>query len=378
MPVLVDTYNVLHVTGVLDPEHAGPDVSDLARLIAGSRFGDDAVVLVCDGVRRDTVGDLPGSVSVRYSGGGITADDVIIAEIKASTAPRRLTIVSSDNEIRREARRRGCRSIKSETFLQQLQSDAGPAARPGPAPPARPPEGSIPADVAGEAAAIARNEPGAGADTDATFPAPAADPGSDPDRTPGRGTKPGSGIAPSAAPREDRRRKDDPAPEPSRRIRAGDPEALPSGPADGAETGDPLFGGDVLADLANLLSGEDDRLAALEASRRADAEARLESDRRRVRARAAAEAEAAADAAAAAEAAALADAMKSERAARVLDEAEDAIDLGDLTRIDDLVRKSVPEEDLPVKDGTFSSDEIAEAMRMLDEDGTEPRPDTPG
>ena len=48
MHVLVDAYNVLHVVGVLPPEHAGIDLEELADLIAASRYGGHPVLLVCD------------------------------------------------------------------------------------------------------------------------------------------------------------------------------------------------------------------------------------------------------------------------------------------------------------------------------------------
>ena len=52
------------------------------------------------------------------------ADDVIARMIRQSSAPRRLTIVSSDRAILREARRRRCRTITSDQFLAQLARDA--------------------------------------------------------------------------------------------------------------------------------------------------------------------------------------------------------------------------------------------------------------
>ena len=49
MPLLVDTLNVLHVTGVLPPELAGPEPADLAAWIERSRYRRQKVSLVCDG-----------------------------------------------------------------------------------------------------------------------------------------------------------------------------------------------------------------------------------------------------------------------------------------------------------------------------------------
>ena len=49
MKVLIDTFNVLHVTGVLPPGLAGPDVTGLAALITTSRWKSAQIAMVCDG-----------------------------------------------------------------------------------------------------------------------------------------------------------------------------------------------------------------------------------------------------------------------------------------------------------------------------------------
>lgn len=124
MPVIVDTFNVLHQTGILPPDLAGIDVAGLVGLISRSRFARTRVRLVCDGASRLDVdeGDS-GRVTIEFSGKGRTADDVIIHHVNRSSAPRRLTIVSSDREIQKAARRRRCEVITSENFLRQLAGD---------------------------------------------------------------------------------------------------------------------------------------------------------------------------------------------------------------------------------------------------------------
>ena len=139
--LVLDTLNVLHTVGVLPPELAGLDVPGLAGLIMRSRFATERVVFVCDGL---PAADLPAPgplplldhpkavMEMRYSGKGVTADDLIRRIIEVSTAPRRLTIVSSDHAIQRDARKRRCGTFSSEEFLQRLADDAdlprGPAA----------------------------------------------------------------------------------------------------------------------------------------------------------------------------------------------------------------------------------------------------------
>lgn len=59
------------------------------------------------------------SVRVTYAGPQ-SADEVIEAVIAGHGSPRALTVVSSDREVRRAARRRRCRVLKSQTFAREL------------------------------------------------------------------------------------------------------------------------------------------------------------------------------------------------------------------------------------------------------------------
>jgi len=140
MPLIVDTYNVLHVTGVLPPDLAGLDVAELAELIRESRYRHERVHLVCDG--SPPPGGLPPvgpSVEVLYAGPHLTADELIERLVARSTDRRRLIVVSSDREVAGRARRAGCRVLRAETLLEQLVEDAerpaGAPRRPTPQPP---------------------------------------------------------------------------------------------------------------------------------------------------------------------------------------------------------------------------------------------------
>ncbi len=59
-------------------------------------------------------------ITVDYSRGR-PADEVIIEHIRANSAPRRLTVVSTDREIRQAARRRRCKSVTSQDFAVLLE-----------------------------------------------------------------------------------------------------------------------------------------------------------------------------------------------------------------------------------------------------------------
>jgi len=124
MPLLVDTFNVLHQTGVLPPSLAGIDVAGLIDLVLASRYKRHRTRLVCDGSSKyaEDVGDI-GNVSIEFSGHGRTADDVITHHIKRTHSPRQLIVVTSDREIQKAARRRRCEIVSSPAFLRQLASD---------------------------------------------------------------------------------------------------------------------------------------------------------------------------------------------------------------------------------------------------------------
>jgi hypothetical protein len=149
MSLIVDTYNVLHTVGVLPPEIAGVDRAGLAELIGRSRYRHQRVTLVCDGVARE---DAPrgriGGVSFRYAGADRTADDVIAQIIRRSSSPRRLTVVSSDRAVLREARRRRCNLLRSEEFLEHLAKDhETPKPSAADALPRQPPTGADPGRI---------------------------------------------------------------------------------------------------------------------------------------------------------------------------------------------------------------------------------------
>ena len=125
MPLLIDTYNVLHTTGVLPPEMAGIDVGGLIRLISSSRYQRQLVTLVCDGTGpAPSSAGLPRLIAVRFAGPGGEADDLILELIDAASDRRRITVVTSDRAVATAARKRRCRTITSQAFLGHLLADA--------------------------------------------------------------------------------------------------------------------------------------------------------------------------------------------------------------------------------------------------------------
>jgi hypothetical protein len=123
--LIVDVYNVLHVTGVLPPHLAGLDAPGLADLIARSRKWPEAA-LVCDGVKPrgvpGRVEGVPGApgVELRFAGPGRDADSLIERMIGDAPDPKRLTVVSSDRRVKAAGKRARCKVLSSEGFLRQL------------------------------------------------------------------------------------------------------------------------------------------------------------------------------------------------------------------------------------------------------------------
>lgn len=123
--LIVDTFNVLHVDGVLPHHLTGLGVPGLVRLIASSRYANRDLTLVCDGggssaqsgVRMDRA-------RILYSGGSREADDVIEDLIEHYHRGNPLEIVSSDRRLRTSARRRRTTCIPSEVFLRHLVADS--------------------------------------------------------------------------------------------------------------------------------------------------------------------------------------------------------------------------------------------------------------
>jgi predicted RNA-binding protein with PIN domain len=121
--LLIDAYNVLHVSGILPPELAGPDVAGLVRLIARSRYADRELTVVCDGVGSKSHGVSLGAARVLFSGTEREADDLIEVLITRFGRGRTLEVVSSDRRLHRAARRGKAGVISAEAFLRHLAED---------------------------------------------------------------------------------------------------------------------------------------------------------------------------------------------------------------------------------------------------------------
>lgn len=129
MPLIIDCYNLLHQP--MPPSLAGLDEQGLCRALAASHWAADHATIVCDGSPKPgaPAGSPVAGVSVLYSGPRRSADDLIRCLLHKSSAPRRVTVVTNDRELRQAARRRRARVLSCAAFIHSL-------ARPAAAPPA--------------------------------------------------------------------------------------------------------------------------------------------------------------------------------------------------------------------------------------------------
>ncbi len=136
--LLIDAFNVLHVTGVLPPHLAGLDVHGLIRLIGISRYARRKVLLVCDGVAPRAHSTLAHDPRITYAGGRLKADDIIRDRLATLPRSQNILLISSDRELVRDARKRRFDTRSSDMFLRHLAHDEAQPAHAS-ARPARPP-----------------------------------------------------------------------------------------------------------------------------------------------------------------------------------------------------------------------------------------------
>ena len=122
MELLIDTWNVLHQTGILPPESAGIGRRGLIRLIGSSRWSRGRTTLVCDGTPSDPC-PTGARIEIVFTGPHRTADEEIMQRVAASSARRSILVVTNDREIIRSIKAAGAQHLGSAVFLQILVDD---------------------------------------------------------------------------------------------------------------------------------------------------------------------------------------------------------------------------------------------------------------
>ena len=147
MSLIIDGYNLLHATGIMG-RGGGPGGLERSRVALLNFL---AASLEPDELSRATVvfdagGAPPGlprtvehrGITVRYASQYESADDLIEELIKADTAPRSLTVVSSDHRIQRAAARRKAKAIDSDRWYADLVRRRREKEKKGPSEPDKP------------------------------------------------------------------------------------------------------------------------------------------------------------------------------------------------------------------------------------------------
>src|SRR5215471_3411697 len=132
MPLLIDGYNLLNSTGIA-VRGRGPGNLDRARQALLNTLVES---LPDDEVSRTTIvfdaSESPWGVAKQTNHRGITvmfaskdedADSVIEQLIADDSAPKRLTVVSSDHRIQRAAKRRRANFVDSDVWFAQMLRD---------------------------------------------------------------------------------------------------------------------------------------------------------------------------------------------------------------------------------------------------------------
>ena len=119
----------------MPPALAGLTEHTLCLALSRSAYRNAAATVVCDGRPKPLAPSASpvDSVTLLYAGLSRSADDLIISLINAHSTPRRITLVTNDNAIKKAAKRRKCKTLSSEAFIDRLAVTlASPAAIPHP------------------------------------------------------------------------------------------------------------------------------------------------------------------------------------------------------------------------------------------------------
>ena len=122
--IIIDGHNLLHSIVKLSEEAESINDVQLCWIISKYMKAireKGEIIFDGTGPRDKSHFDNIANLEVCFAGLGTDADSVIENKIKANTAPKRLSIVSSDRRLRDAARSRKATAVKSEVFWDNLQ-----------------------------------------------------------------------------------------------------------------------------------------------------------------------------------------------------------------------------------------------------------------
>ena len=127
MSILIDGYNLLHVTGIFG---SGPAsfrrsrealLDFLAAMIDPAELPRTTIVFDSSEAPPGLPRKLKHSgLTVHYASDYESADELLEELIRAETAPRKLTVVSSDHRVQRAAKRRKATAVDSDCWYADL------------------------------------------------------------------------------------------------------------------------------------------------------------------------------------------------------------------------------------------------------------------
>jgi predicted RNA-binding protein with PIN domain len=123
MPIIIDGHNLLWA--IQNVGHTHEPIAELQLCHIVSRYlraAGEKGEIVFDGTGPPDKGrfDNISALEVLFSGPAADADKIIEDKVRASTAPKNLTVVSSDRQVRAAAHARKAATVKSEVFWQNL------------------------------------------------------------------------------------------------------------------------------------------------------------------------------------------------------------------------------------------------------------------
>jgi predicted RNA-binding protein with PIN domain len=147
MPLLIDGYNLLHVSGVFG---RGTALTELHRsreaLLAFLASSLEPAERTLTTIVFDAAGAPPGlpqsylheGINVQFARDPGNADELLERIIAAHDTPRRLVVVSSDHRVQRAARRRRASAVDSDRWWADLCSERRHKGAGLPTPPQKP------------------------------------------------------------------------------------------------------------------------------------------------------------------------------------------------------------------------------------------------
>jgi predicted RNA-binding protein with PIN domain len=135
MSILIDGYNLLHVTGLAGPEIARSEIKSgalerarnaLLNFLAASLDDDQRRLTTVAFDSNDAPPGLPREVqhrgiTVKYATDYESADELLEELIREDSAPKKLTVVSSDHRVQRAAKRRRARAVDSDVWYVEIR-----------------------------------------------------------------------------------------------------------------------------------------------------------------------------------------------------------------------------------------------------------------